>query len=89
MYSPSYRGVFISRDVKFNELLDESTSKKDDDDLDDSSVAPIWLDINADKSPQEKNSSTQRITRSMTLNKSLFTKIDNKNEPSSFAEASK
>ena len=41
LYSPSYRGVFVSRDVKFNELPVESTSNEDDDDLDDSSVAPI------------------------------------------------
>jgi len=47
------------------------------------------LDINVDKSPQEKNAPTQRITRTVTLKKSLFDKIDNKNEPSSFKEDSK
>jgi len=40
LYSPSYKGVFISRDVKFNELLEESASNENVDDLDDSSVAP-------------------------------------------------
>ena len=58
LYSPSYRGVFISRDVKFNELPIESTSNEDDDDLDDSSVTPNWLDINSDKSSQQQNSLT-------------------------------
>ena len=89
LYSLSYKGVFISRDVKFNELFEESTSNEDVDDLDEPLVAPSWLDINVDKSPQEKNSPTQRVTRSMTLNKSLFFKINNKNEPSSFKQASK
>ena len=51
LYSPSYRGVFISRDVKFNELPVESDSIKDVDDLDASYVAPNWLDINSNKSP--------------------------------------
>ena len=50
MYSPSYRVVFISKDVKFNELPIKMTSNEDDDDLDDSSVAPNWLDINSNKS---------------------------------------
>ena len=84
MYSPSYKAIFISRDVKFNELPIESTSNEDVHDLDDSSIAHSWLDINIEKSPQEKNSPTQRITKSMTLKKSLFTKIDNKNEHPSF-----
>jgi len=47
------------------------------------------LDINVDKLPKEKNSPTQRIIRSMTLNKFLFSKIDNKNEPSLFKESLK
>ena len=50
LYSPSYRGVFISRDVKFNELPTEPTTNED---VDDSSIAPNWLDINSDKSPQK------------------------------------
>ena len=49
LYSPSYKGVFISKDVKFNELPIESASNEDVDDLDDSSIAPNWLDINLDK----------------------------------------
>jgi len=81
--------MFISKDVKFNELLEESTSNEDVDDLENSSVAPSWLDINLNKSPHEQNSPTQRVTRSMTLKKSLFSKIDNKHEPSTFKEASK
>jgi len=40
LYSPSYKGVLLSRDVKFNELPIESTSNEDVDDLDDSFVAP-------------------------------------------------
>jgi len=40
LYSPSYRAIFISKDVKFNELPTESTSNEDVDDLDDSFVAP-------------------------------------------------
>ena len=88
LYSPSYRAIFVSRDAKFNELPSEFASNEDVDDFDDSSIPSTWLDINSNKSPQEKNSSTQRIIRSMTLNKSPFTKIDNKNEPSSFKEAS-
>ena len=40
LYSPSFRGVFISRDVKFNELPIELTSNEDDHDLDDSSITP-------------------------------------------------
>jgi len=39
LYSPSYRAVFILRDVKFNELPIESTSNEDVDDLDDFSIA--------------------------------------------------
>ena len=89
LYFPSYRRVFISKDVNFNEFSIESASNEDVDDLDDSFVAPNQLDINSDKSTHEQSSSTQRITRNMTLKKSLFAKIDNKNEPSSFKEASK
>jgi len=84
LYSPSFKGVFVPRDVKFNELLEESTSNEDVDDSNNLSVAPNWLDIDASKSPQEQNSSTQRVTRSMTLNKYLFAKIENNNEPSYF-----
>jgi len=89
IYSPSFRVVFVSMDVKFNELPKEFASNEDVNDPDESSATPNWLDIDVDKSPQEQNSPTQRITRSMTLNKSLFTKIDNKNKLSSFKEASK
>ena len=39
MYSPSYRVVFISKDVKFNELPNEYASNEDVDELDDSFVA--------------------------------------------------
>ena len=72
LYSPSYKAVLVSRDVKFNELSKESTSKDDVDDPKDSSVASSWLDIDVDKSPQEQNYPTQRVTRSMTMNKSFF-----------------
>ena len=40
LYSPSYKVVFISKDVKFNELLDDSSSKEDVVDPKDPSVAP-------------------------------------------------
>lgn len=86
LYSPSIKAVIISRDVKFNEVLDGSSSSEF---FKDSSKIPKWLDISSDKSPQEQNSSTQRITISMTLNKSFLTKINNHNEPSTFKEASK
>jgi len=43
--------VFILRDVKFNELPEEFASNEDVDDLDDSSITTIYLDINIDKSP--------------------------------------
>ena len=78
-----------SKDIKFNELLEEFAFKKDVDDLQDSSVAPSWLDIDVDKSSQEQNFLTQRVTKSMTLNKFFFSKIDNKHEPSTFKEAFK
>jgi len=87
IYSLSSKVVFVSIDVKFNELLEEFV--EDLDDFDDSYIAPNWMDISVDMSHQVKNSLTQRITRSMTLKKFLFTKIDRKNEPSSFKEASK
>ena len=57
LYSPSYKVVLVSRDVKFNELPDNSTSKEDVD-LEDSSVAPSWLDLDVYKSPYEQNSPT-------------------------------
>jgi len=79
----------VSRDVKFNELSEDSASYDNLDEGDDSSVAPNWLDVSVDLSPKEQNSPTQRITRSMTINKYLFAKIDCKNEPSSYKEASK
>jgi len=50
LYSPSYKVVFISRDVKFNELPKKSASNEDVNDPDDSPVAPSWLDIDIDKS---------------------------------------
>jgi len=53
LYSPSYKDVFVSRDVKFNELLEEFSSNEDVDDLEDSSIAPSWLDFDLDKSPQK------------------------------------
>ena len=40
LYSSSYKAIFISRDVKFNELSTEPAANEDDDDLDDSFVAP-------------------------------------------------
>ena len=40
LYSASSIAVFISRDVKFNELTEEFTSYEDLDDLDDYSIAP-------------------------------------------------
>ena len=89
LHSSSHKVVFISRDVKFNELLEEMTSHVKVFDSNDSSLTPNWLDDNAEKSSQEQNSPAQRITRSMTLNKFLFTKIDHKNEPSTFKDASK
>ena len=51
IYSPSYKAMFISRDVKFNELPKESTSNEDVDVPEDSLVSPSWLDIDVDKSP--------------------------------------
>ena len=51
LYSPSYKVVFVSRDVKFNELPKDSTSKEDVDDLKEPLVAPSWLDIDVNKSP--------------------------------------
>ena len=53
LFSLSHRAVFISRDVKFNELPTKFAFNEDVDDLDDSSIASNWLDINLDKSPQE------------------------------------
>jgi len=50
LYSPSSKAMFILRDVKFNELPKKSTCYEDMDDLDDSSVAPNWLDVSVDKS---------------------------------------
>ena len=58
LYSPSYKAVLVSRDVKFNELPFDSTSKEDVVDPEDSSVTPSWLDFDGDKSPQEQNSPT-------------------------------
>ena len=43
--------MFISKDVKFNELSKESSSNEDVDDLEDSLVAPSWLDIDVENSP--------------------------------------
>jgi len=40
LYSPSYKVMLVSRDVKFNELPYDSTSKEDVADLEESSVAP-------------------------------------------------
>ena len=40
LYSPSYRVIFISRNVKFNEIPNESASNEDVDDLDDFYVVP-------------------------------------------------
>ena len=40
LYSPYYRVVFISKDIKFNELPTEFVSNEDDDDLDHSFVVP-------------------------------------------------
>ena len=42
--------MFISRDVKFNELLKEMTSHAEVFDLDDSSLTHNWLDDNVEKS---------------------------------------
>ena len=38
LYSPSLKIVFISRDVKFNQLLEEPTSNKDVSDSNESSI---------------------------------------------------
>jgi len=51
LYSPSYKAVLVSRDVKFNELPFDSTSKKDVVNPKDSSDAPSWLVFDGDKSP--------------------------------------
>lgn len=51
LYSPSSKAVFISRDVKFNEIHKEYIFYKYLDDLDDSYTRPNWLDVNVDKSP--------------------------------------
>lgn len=86
IYSPSAKAIFVSRDVKFNEYLGESSSSEV---LEDPLELPMWLDYNSDKSLKEQNSPTQRITRSMTLNKSLVSNIEGHNEPSNYKEASK
>jgi len=51
IYSPSYKAMFISKDVKFNELPEDSTSKEDVDDPEDPSVVCSWLDLDVHKSP--------------------------------------
>lgn len=58
LYQPSSHAIFVSRDVKFNELLEESASYVNLDEDDDSSVAPNWLDVNVDLSPKDQNSLT-------------------------------
>ena len=42
--------MFIFRNVKFNGLLDQTTSHAEVFDSDDSSPAPNWLDDNVEKS---------------------------------------
>jgi len=51
IYSPSSKVVFISRDVKINELLKEFISYEDMYDFE-FYITPKWMDINVDKSPQ-------------------------------------
>ena len=46
LYSSSHKIVFISRDVKFNELSEDTTSHAEVSDTNDSSPAPNWLDDN-------------------------------------------
>jgi len=58
LYQPFARAIFVSRDVKFNELPKESTSCENLDKYDDSSIAPNWMDVNVDFSPKEQNSLT-------------------------------
>ena len=41
--------MFVSKDVKFDELLENSTSKEDVDDPYVSSISPNWLDIDKHK----------------------------------------
>jgi len=51
LYSPSYKAVLISRDVKFNEIPYDFIFNEDVADPKDSSIAPSWLDFDGDKSP--------------------------------------
>jgi len=48
----------MSRDEIFNELLEESASCENLDEIDDSSIAPNWMDVSVDMSPKEQNSPT-------------------------------
>lgn len=58
LYPSSSKAVFISRDVKFNDLLGESISYKDLNDLEDFSLINNYIDISMHKSPREKSSPT-------------------------------
>jgi len=51
IYSPYSIAEFISRDVNFNELIEESASYEGLNDLDESFVSSNWLDVIIDKSP--------------------------------------
>jgi len=53
LYQPSSRVVFVSRDVKFNKIFEDSTSCENLDECDNSSIAPNWMDVNVDMSPKE------------------------------------
>ena len=50
LYLPSSRVVFVSKDVKFNEHPEASTSYEEVDDVDDSSTTSNWMDINVNRS---------------------------------------
>jgi len=58
LYQPSFIVVFVSRDVKFNELPEESISCENLNEGDDYFVAPNWMDVNVDISLKEQNSPT-------------------------------
>jgi len=58
LYQPSSRVIFLSRDVKFNELPEYSPSYENLDEGDNSFISPNWLDVSVDLSPKEQNSPT-------------------------------
>ena len=53
LYQTSSYVVFMSRNVKFNELPEESASCENFDEGDDSFVAPNWLYVSMDLPPKK------------------------------------